>query len=96
MANSGGMNKSKAKKIVSELNSELAKFHKCYTSLEKAIDTIEKGKNSDGEVGLWSGKKARVWVISAKTHCARDAKLYNDLEDCVTTLDYAIAAAKNE
>lgn len=96
MAKSGGLSKAKTKKLVADLEKELNLFHKHYTNLQKSVETIEKGKNSDGEVGLWSGKKARTWVISAKTHCARDAELFNDLEDCVQTLDYAITAARSE
>lgn len=96
MAKSGGLNKTKARKLVQEINSQLTKFETHYKNLEKAILTIETGKNSDGETGLWSGKKAKTWVINAKTHCARDAKLYQNLQDCCQTMQVMIDMTKHE
>lgn len=63
---SGGINKPAMKKVHDNLQSQLGVMKIGLENLISAVNAIENTKNLDGNIGLWSGQKAVVWMTNIK------------------------------
>ena len=80
----GGFNKTKAKKLLKNLDAELKNCDMALKQLYADLDELQRGT---GEISYWSGSRAYEWIESALLQYDHNVNLIAHNKKCTSYLE---------